>query len=96
MEHHRKSAQRRTAARPEGPDTLPPYEILDGILELYVEQQLSAEEIVERGYEEATVRGVQRRVDRNEWKRQQAAPGIRVTTKAFGTGRRMPIAQVFG
>ncbi len=76
-------------------DTLPPYEVLDGILELYVELQLSAEEIVEHGYEEATVRWVQRRVDRNEWKRQQAAPGLRVTSKAFGMGRRMPIVQGF-
>jgi NAD+ synthetase len=77
-------------------DTLPPYEILDDILELYVERQLSVEEIVEHGYDEATARWVQRRVDLSEWKRQQAAPGIRVTTKAFGPGRRMPIAQSFG
>lgn len=76
-------------------DTLPPYEVLDGILELYVERQLSAEEIVEHGYEEATVRWIQRRVDLNEWKRQQAAPGLRVTSKAFGMGRRMPIVQGF-
>jgi len=76
-------------------DTLPPYEILDGILELYVEYQLSADEIISRGYEEATVRWIQRRVDLNEWKRQQAAPGLRVTSKAFGMGRRMPIVQSF-
>lgn len=76
-------------------DTLPPYEILDGILELYVEHQLSADEIISRGYEEATVRWVQRRVDFNEWKRHQAAPGLRVTSKAFGMGRRMPIVQRF-
>jgi NAD+ synthase (glutamine-hydrolysing) len=76
-------------------DTLPPYEILDGILELYVEHQLSADEIISRGYEETTVRWVQRRVDLNEWKRQQAAPGLRVTSKAFGIGRRMPIVQRF-
>lgn len=76
-------------------DSLPPYEILDGILELYVEQHLSAEEIVAHGFEESTVRWVQRRVDLNEWKRHQAAPGIRVTAKAFGIGRRMPIAQGF-
>lgn len=76
-------------------DTLPPYEILDGILELYVEEQLSADEIIARGYEENTVRWVQRRVDLNEWKRQQAAPGLRVTSKAFGVGRRMPVAQRF-
>ena len=74
-------------------DTLPPYPVLDGILELYVERQMSAEEIVAQGYDEATVRWVQRRVDRNEWKRRQAAPGLRVTTKAFGTGRHMPLAQ---
>ncbi|MES2922164.1 MAG: NAD+ synthase [Verrucomicrobiota bacterium] len=76
-------------------DTLPPYEILDGILELYVEHQLSADEIISRGFEEATVRWVQRRVDLNEWKRHQAAPGLRVTSKAFGIGRRMPIVQRF-
>ena len=62
-------------------DTLPPYEILDAILELYVEHQLSADEIISRGYEEATVRWIQRRVDFNEWKRHQAAPGLRVTSK---------------
>jgi len=76
-------------------DTLPPYEILDAILELYVEHHLSPDEIISRGYEEATVRWIQRRVDLNEWKRQQAAPGLRVTTKAFGIGRRMPIVQRF-
>ncbi|QTN34061.1 NAD+ synthase [Akkermansiaceae bacterium] len=76
-------------------DTLPEYDVLDAILELYVEQHLGAEEIVERGFEEAMVRWIQRRVDLNEWKRQQAAPGIRVTTKAFGMGRRMPIVQRF-
>ena len=76
-------------------DTLPPYEILDAILELYVENQLSADEIISRGYQETTVRWVQRRVDLNEWKRHQAAPGLRVTSKAFGIGRRMPIVQRF-
>ncbi len=76
-------------------DTLPLYEILDAILELYVEHQLSADEIISRGYEETTVRWIQRRVDLNEWKRHQAAPGLRVTSKAFGIGRRMPIVQKF-
>jgi len=76
-------------------DTLPEYEVLDAVLELYVEQYLGAEEIVERGFEESMVRWVQRRVDLNEWKRQQAAPGLRVTSKAFGMGRRMPIVQRF-
>lgn len=76
-------------------DTLPEYDVLDAILELYVEQHCSAEDIVAQGYEETMVRWIQRRVDLNEWKRQQAAPGIRVTTKAFGLGRRMPIVQKF-
>ena len=76
-------------------DTLPEYDVLDAILELYVEQHLGAEEIIGRGFEETMVRWIQRRVDLNEWKRQQAAPGIRVTTKAFGMGRRMPIVQRF-
>jgi NAD+ synthetase len=76
-------------------DTLPPYEVLDGILELYVEHHMSADEIIARGFEENTVRWVQRRVDLNEWKRHQAAPGLRVTSKAFGIGRRMPIVQRF-
>jgi NAD+ synthetase len=76
-------------------DTLPPYETLDAILELYVEHHMSADEIIARGFEETTVRWVQRRVDLNEWKRHQAAPGLRVTSKAFGVGRRMPIVQRF-
>lgn len=76
-------------------DTLPPYEVLDAILELYVEYQLSSDEIIARGFAEQTVRWVQRRVDLNEWKRHQAAPGLRVTSKAFGIGRRMPIVQCF-
>jgi len=77
-------------------DTLPPYPVLDEILELYVEQQRSSEAIVEAtGYDEETVRWVVRRVDLNEWKRYQAAPGLRVTSKAFGIGRRIPIVQNF-
>lgn len=76
-------------------DTLPEYDLLDRILEAYVERQHSVDEIVEMGYEESMVRWIQRRVDLNEWKRQQAAPGIRVTSKAFGIGRRMPIVQRF-
>lgn len=74
-------------------DSLPPYEILDAILERYVERHWSTDEIVADGYDADTVRWVARAVDINEWKRQQAAPGIRVTTKAFGMGRRFPIAQ---
>jgi NAD+ synthetase len=74
-------------------DTLPPYEILDEILRLYVEEHLGTAAIVARGFEEKTVRWIIRRVDLNEYKREQAAPGIKVTSRAFGIGRRMPIAQ---
>jgi NAD+ synthase (glutamine-hydrolysing) len=73
-------------------DTLPPYDILDGILRLYVDEGCSLAEIVERGYKQETVRWVLRAVDRNEYKRWQAAPGLKVTSKAFGMGRRMPVA----
>jgi NAD+ synthetase len=74
-------------------DTLPPYDVLDEILRLYVEENLSARDIIAHGFDEKTVRWVQRRVDINEYKREQAAPGIKVTSRAFGVGRRMPIAQ---
>src|SRR5881396_1703076 len=74
-------------------DTLPPYEILDEILRFYVEDNLSARDIIAHGFDEKTVRWVQRRVDLNEYKREQAAPGLKVTSRAFGIGRRMPIAQ---
>jgi NAD+ synthase (glutamine-hydrolysing) len=73
-------------------DTLPPYPVLDAILELYVEEGLSSEEIVAEGFNAETVGWVVGAVNRNEYKRRQAAPGLKVTTKAFGTGRRMPIA----
>ncbi len=76
-------------------DTLPPYDILDEILRLYVEENLSAPDIVARSFNEKTVRWVQRRVDVNEYKRAQAAPGLKVTSRAFGLGRRMPIAQEY-
>ncbi len=76
-------------------DTLPPYDILDPILQLYVEEQCSAQEIIANGYEEKTVRWVIKRVNLNEYKRAQAAPGLKVTSRAFGLGRRMPIAQRF-
>lgn len=76
-------------------DTLPPYDVLDDILRLYVEENLSARDIISHGFDEKTVRWVQRRVDLNEYKREQAAPGLKVTTRAFGVGRRMPIAQKY-
>ena len=74
-------------------DSLPPYEVLDAILALYIEERKSSEEIVAAGFDQATVSRVLRAVNVNEYKRLQAAPGIKVTTKAFGIGRRIPIAQ---
>jgi len=76
-------------------DSLPPYDVLDEILRLYVEENMGARDIIAHGFEEKTVRWVQRRVDINEYKREQAAPGIKVTSRAFGVGRRMPIAQKY-
>jgi len=74
-------------------DSLPPYEILDAVLEDYVEDARSAERIAaDRGFDIEVVRRVMRMVDRAEYKRQQAAPGIKISPKAFGYGRRFPIA----
>ncbi|MGJ8673300.1 NAD(+) synthase [Rubritalea sp.] len=79
-----------------GNEFTPPYVLLDLILELYIDYQQSGEDIITgHGYDESTVRWVQRKVDLNEWKRQQAAPSIRVTSKAFGMSRRMPMVQSF-
>jgi len=77
-------------------DSLPPYDILDAILERYVELDQCLEEIVAAGYDEDTVRRVIRLVDRNEYKRRQAAPGVRITRRAFGRDRRYPITSGFG
>ena len=76
-------------------DTLPPYVVLDGIIHAYVEQRKSAEEIVKLGYKPEVVMEVIDRIDRNEYKRYQAAPGLKVTARSFGFGWRMPIAQGF-
>ncbi len=77
-------------------DSLPPYETLDPILRLYVEENCSASEIAAAlGQPVELVRQIASLVDRNEYKRQQAAPGLRVTSKAFGMGRRFPIAQKY-
>jgi len=74
-------------------DSLPPYEVLDAILEDYVEDSHSAEQIArDRGFDLDLVKNVIRMVERNEYKRQQAAPGIKISPKAFGYGRRFPIA----
>ena len=77
-------------------DSLPNYEVLDAILRAYVEQYQSPRQIAEeQQLPLALVRDIINKVDRNEYKRQQAAPGLKVTTKAFGIGRRFPIAQRF-
>ncbi len=76
-------------------DALPSYDLLDQILQGYVEENLSALEIIGKGFDPTTVRWVQRRVDLNAYKRTQAPPGLKVTSRAFGSGRRLPIAQRF-
>ncbi len=72
-------------------DSLPPYDGLDPILQAYVEERLSFSEIIERGFDEATVERVIRLVDRNEFKRRQSAPGVKITSRAFGKDWRLPI-----
>jgi len=73
-------------------DTLPPYDLLDAVLEQYIEQDRCVDEIIESGFDRAMVERVAQMVRMNEYKRQQAAVGIKVTARAFGSGRRMPIA----
>ena len=75
--------------------SLPPYEELDPILALYVEQDWTATQIVEAGHDEATVRRVTRLVDIAEYKRYQCPPGVKVTIKAFGRDRRLPITNAY-
>ena len=77
-------------------DSLPPYDLLDRILEAYVERDLGREEMIAAGMPAAVVDDVIRLVDRSEYKRRQAAPGIRITPKAFGRDRRLPITNRFG
>jgi len=73
-------------------DTLPSYDILDQVLVYLIDQGLSAAEIIDKGFNPETVQWIARAVRRNEYKRRQAAPGLKITSKAFGIGRRMPIA----
>ncbi len=72
-------------------DSLPPYEVLDPIILGYVEHDLSVGELIDQGHDPEIVRRVAKLIDRNEYKRRQAAPGVRVTPKAFGKDRRLPI-----
>ncbi|MBI4585633.1 MAG: NAD+ synthase [Planctomycetes bacterium] len=76
-------------------DTLPPYDLLDGILEGYIEKGENLEQIAARGYDRELARHVLRLIDRNEYKRKQAPPGLRIRVKAFGPGRRFPIVQKY-
>jgi NAD+ synthase (glutamine-hydrolysing) len=76
-------------------DSLPPYDVLDAVLKGYVEEGLSRGDLVAQGFPEAVVNDVVRKVDLNEYKRKQAAPGLKITPLAFGVGRRIPIVQKY-
>jgi NAD+ synthase (glutamine-hydrolysing) len=76
-------------------DSLPPYDMLDAVLKGYVEEGLSRRDLVAQGFPEAVVGDVVRKVDLNEYKRKQAAPGLKITPLAFGVGRRIPIVQKY-
>ncbi|OHE78681.1 MAG: NAD+ synthase [Verrucomicrobia bacterium RIFCSPLOWO2_12_FULL_64_8] len=76
-------------------DSLPPYDLLDAILRGYIEEGLSRRDLVAQGFPEAVVNDVVRKVDLNEYKRKQAAPGLKITPLAFGVGRRIPIVQKY-
>jgi NAD+ synthase (glutamine-hydrolysing) len=73
-------------------DSLPPYEIVDPIVEAYVERHLDAAAITALGFDPVVVADIIRKIDASEYKRRQAAPGIRISAKAFGIGRRYPVA----
>ncbi|MCB1864546.1 MAG: NAD+ synthase [Chromatiales bacterium] len=76
-------------------DSLPPYDLLDAVLERYIERDESVAEIIEAGFDTATVRRIARLVDRNEYKRRQAPPGVRISRRAFGRDRRYPLTSGF-
>jgi len=76
-------------------DSLPPYEVLDPILKAYVEDDLSAEEIVSLGFKKSIVKKIIKLVDQNEYKRRQAPPGVKITARAFGKDRRFPITNLY-
>jgi NAD+ synthetase len=76
-------------------DTLPPYDVLDDILTEYVEKNRSIADIIKKGHDPRIVQDIIRRIHLNEYKRKQAPPGLKITTKAFGVGRRYPIAHRF-
>lgn len=76
-------------------DSLPPYETLDAILDLYVVKNVGREQIIENGFDASVVHDVLNKINFTEYKRRQAAPGLKISSRAFGTGRRIPIAQRF-
>lgn len=76
-------------------DSLPPYDLLDALLTGYVEEHLSRAELIAKGFDPAVVRDICRKVDLNEYKRKQAAPGLKISPLAFGVGRRIPIVQKY-
>jgi NAD+ synthase (glutamine-hydrolysing) len=76
-------------------DTLPPYEVLDPILQSYIEEDKGLEEMLAMGFDESLIRRVMHMVDRNEYKRRQAPPGVKITPRAFGRDRRLPISNRF-
>ncbi len=76
-------------------DSLPPYEVLDPIISAYIEDRRGVDSIVELGFDKELVKKIVGMIDRNEYKRRQAAPGVKITSKAFGTGRRLPIARKY-
>ena len=76
-------------------DSLPPYDVLDALLQGYVEEGLSCRDLVTRGFAETVVTDITRKVDLSEYKRKQAAPGLKITPLAFGVGRRIPIVQKY-
>ena len=76
-------------------DSLPPYDLLDPVLTAYVEEDKSIEQIINTGFEEKIVKQIARLVDGSEYKRRQAPPGIKITPRAFGRDRRLPITNRF-
>ncbi len=88
----RKAPSAELKANQKDQDDLPPYEILDQVLKLYIEEEKSFEDILDLGFEEELVRSIINKVEKNEFKRRQAPPGLKVTSRSFGIGRRIPIA----
>jgi NAD+ synthetase len=76
-------------------DTLPPYQTLDSILELLIEKNLSSDQVIAKGFDKKDVHWVVKAMQKNEYKRHQVAPGLKITKKAFGSGRRFPIASKY-